>query len=260
MTLLAAFQTLLSRYTGQADIGVGISVAGRQDLALESLIGFFLNMLVLRVDLSDNPSFRDLLGRVRESCLKAYAHQDLPFEKLVEELQPERDPSRHPLFQVSFNFRSLTDGPMQLHGLVVKKLDIDPGALRFDLQLLMEESENGLRGYWMYSLDLFDPPTIERMAASFQALLEGIVADPQQRIGALPLLAPSEKRRILVDWNNTEKDYPRDKCIHELFERQVHHSPDAMAMICGDLHLTYGELNKRANQLAHCLTKQGVGP
>ena len=193
MVLLAAFQTLLHRYTGQTDIVTGTPVAGRSHAEIESLIGFFLNMLVLRVDLSGNPTFRQLLARTRQTCLDAYTHQELPFEMLVEELQPERTINQNPLFQVSFVLQNFPKAPFVSSDITAVEIDIDPGIARFDLHVFMTEEEQGLKGYFEYNTDLFDAATIERMLGHFQTLLEGIVIDPEQRISDLPLLTRKRK-------------------------------------------------------------------
>ena len=260
MTLLAAYQTLLHHYSGQTDVVIGFPVAGRNHKELENLIGFFLNMLVLRTNLSGNPSFREVLTRVREGCLAALAHQDLPFEKLVEELHPRPDLSHYPLFQVTFSFQNTPKIPLQLFDLAVNELDLDTGIARFDLNLFMEEEAGRLKGYWDYNTALFDATTIERMASRFQILLDEIVADPERRISDLPLLSPAERHQLLTEWNNTMGEASKDQCIHELFETQVEKSPDALAVVFEDQQLTYRELNRRANQLALYLGKLGVGP
>ena len=260
MTLLAAFQTLLSRHTGQEDILVGSPIANRNSVETEALIGFFLNTLVLRTDLSGDPTFRELLGRVREVALGAYAHQDLPFEKLVEELQPERSLSHTPLFQVLFVLRNTPRPAMKLEGLTLSLLESDIGAAKFDLNLFMVEEAEGLKGSLEYNTDLFDASTIKRMLGHFQVLLEGIVADPEQRLSALPLLTEPERHQLLVEWNDTATDYPRQQCIHDLFESQVERTPDWIAVVFEDQQLTYSELNRRANQVAHYLRKRSVGP
>jgi amino acid adenylation domain-containing protein len=257
-TLLAAFQALLHRYTGQNDIVIGSPVAGRNQSETESLIGFFLNMLVLRADLSGNPTFEELLNRVREVCLEAYSHQDLPFEKLVEELQPDRDLSRTPLFQVMFAFQNTPRPALELASLTVGDFEV-PGIARYDLHLFMEE-QNELRGWVDYNTDLFNATTITRMLGHFQALLEGIVAHPEQRLSDLLILTEAERQQLLVEWNDTKRDYPTDKCIHQMFEAQVERTPDAVAVVCEDRQLTYRELDCRANQLAHYLSSLGVGP
>lgn len=258
MTLLAAFQVLLHRYTGQDDIVVGSPVANRNQPELAGLIGFFVNTLVIRTDLSGDPSFREVLGRVREVTLGAYAHQDLPFEKLVEELQPERDASRNPLFQVSFQLFSALASPALPDIPPVNS--VETGTAKFDLRFDLIETSQGLRGYLDYSTDLFDGATIGRMVGHFQNLLEGIAANPEQRISRLPLLTEEERQNLVVAWNETACEYPRDSCIQELFEQQVERRPEATAVVFGEQQLTYGELNWRANQLAHYLVGRGVGP
>ena len=260
MLLLAAFQTLLHRYTGQTDIVTGTPVAGRPRAEIENLVGFFLNMLVLRVDLSGNPTFRQILARTRQTCLDAYAHEALPFEMLVEELKPERIINQNPLFQVSFVLQNFPKAPFESLGITAVEMDIDPGIARFDLHVFMTEEENGLKGYFEYNTDLFDATTIELMVGHFQTMLGGIVDNPNQHVSELPVLAQTERRRLLIEWNDTKRDYPSDKCIHELFEEQVERTPNAIALVFEDRQLTYRELNKRANQLAHYLRKLGVGP
>jgi amino acid adenylation domain-containing protein/non-ribosomal peptide synthase protein (TIGR01720 family) len=259
MTLLAAFQTLLYRYTGQTDICVGTPHANRSRSEIDSLIGFFVNTLVLRTCLSGNPSFEDVLSRVRNVALLAYAHQDLPFEKLVEELKLERDLSYTPLVQVMLGL----DVPMpqtQMDGLTVSPLAVETATAKFDLTLSLENTPSGLIGTWKYNTDLFDAATIARMTRHFQTLLEGIVANPQQKVSALPLLTEREQHQLLVEWNNTTEEYPQDKCIHQLFEEQVERSPDTTAIVFEDKQLTYRELNQQANCLAHYLRTLGVGP
>ena len=258
MTLLAAFQTLLYRYTGQTDICVGTPYAGRDRPETEGLIGLFANILVLRTDTSGNPSFEELLSRVREVALGAYAHQDLPFGKLVEQLQPERSLSYTPLCQVTLGlFQPVSE--IQMDGLTVSRVAVETAKAKFDVILDFFNSDKGLIGEWVYNTDLFDTPTIARMARHFQTLLEGIVANPQQPISQLPLLRERERHQLLVEWNNTTKKYPQDKCIHQLFEEQVEFTPDAVAVVFEDKQLTYRELNQRANQLAHHLKTLGVG-
>ena len=260
MTLLAAFRTLLYRYTGQWDILVGSPIANRNRAEIERLIGFFVNTLVLRIDLSGNPTFRELLCRVREVTLEAYAHQDLPFEKLVEELQPERDMSRNPLFQVVFALQNVLVEAPALPGLTVSPVEVHNGTAKFDLTLELWERPEGFCGRLEYDTGLFDATTISRLLGNFQTLLEGIVANPDQCLVDLPVLGEAERRRLLVEWNDTEVEYSRDRCIHELFEAQVERTPDAVAVIFEGQHLTYRELNRRANQLAHYLRELGVGP
>jgi amino acid adenylation domain-containing protein len=263
MMLLAAFQVLLARYSGQGDIAVGMPIAGRNHAELEDLIGFFINTLVLRTDLSGEPTFRELLARVRRVSLAAYDHQDLPFEKLVAELQPERHPSRNPLVQVLFQVLSFPDQGLSLRELEVSELPKPSERVRFDLAMHVWQSAlrgEDLRGTVAYSTDLFDGATIERLVGHFVTLLQGIVADPDQRISALPLLTEAERQQLLVTWNDTAVAYPRDRCVHQLFEEQVERTPAAVAVVCEDQQLTYRELNERANQLARHLRGLGVGP
>jgi len=260
MTLLAAFQTLLSRYTGQSDILVGSPIAGRNQVQTEGLIGFFVNTLVMRTDLGGNPTFRELVGRVRAVALGAYAHQDLPFEKLVQELQPERDPSRPPLVQVVFDLENTPMPALELSGLRVHSQVTHNGTAQFDLLLELEETLEGLSGWFVYNTDLFDGCTVQRMAAHFQTLLEGVVANPDQRLSDLPLLTEWERLTLLVEWNHTQAEYPVDGCIQQLFEAQVERTPNAVAVVFEDSVLTYTQLNAQANQLAHYLQSLGVGP
>ena len=260
MTLLAAFKVLLYRYSGTGDIVVGSPIANRHRAELEGLIGFFVNTLVLRTDLSDNPTFRGLLSRVREVTLGAYDHQDLPFDLLVEELKPERDLSYTPLFQVMFILQNAPMSAIELSDLTLQSVATSSKTAKFDLTLSIQENESGIGGELEYNSDLFDATTIARMAGHFQILLEGIVANPQERVAQLPLLTSSEKYRLLLEWNNTQTEYPQDKCIHQLFEEQVEKSPNAVALVFKNKQLTYRELNQRANQLAHYLRKLGVQP
>jgi len=259
MTLLAAFQSLLARYSGQDDIAVGTPVAGRSHTALEDLVGFFVNTLVLRTDLSEDPTFSEVLERVREVSLGAYDHQDLPFEQLVEELQPERHASRSPLVQVMFQLVGFSEKALTLRDLEVTRLLATNHRVRFDLEMQLWKQPKNVRGVIAYSTDLFDASTIERMTGHFVTLLEGIAAGADQRVSQLPLLTESERHQLLVAWNDTAVDYP-DRCVHQLFEQQVDRTPDAVAVVSEDEELTYGALNARANQLARFLQDQGVGP
>ncbi|BAY50137.1 amino acid adenylation domain-containing protein (plasmid) [Scytonema sp. HK-05] len=259
MTLLAAFDTLLYRYTGSDDILVGSPIANRDRSEIEGLIGFFVNTLVMRTDLSGNPSFSELLNRVREMAMDAYSHQNLPFEMLVEALQPQRDLSHTPLFQVMFALQNAPISEVELTGLTISSLPAAGATSKFDLSLLMQNTAAGLVGVWEYSTNLFDASTIERLTEHFVILLEGIVANPQQKISQLPLLTEVEQQQLLVEWNDTQADYLQHKCIHQLFEEQVERIPDAVAVVFGNQQLTYGELNSRANQLAHYLKSLGVG-
>ncbi len=260
MTLLAAFQVLLSRYSGQEDIAVGSPIAGRNRAEIEGLIGFFANTLVVRTDLSGDPTFKELLRRVREVALEAYDHQDVPFEKLVEELQPQRDTSRTPLFQVMLTLQNTPGKALELPGLRLTQQELERGTAKFDLTLSMVEGPEGLRGACEYNTDLFEAATITRMLGHLQTLLEGVVANPAQRLSTLPLLTEAERHQLLIEWNDTQIDYPREACIHRLFEEQAERTPDAVAVVFDDQQLTYRELNRRANQLAHHLRRLGVGP
>ncbi|MFP4099132.1 amino acid adenylation domain-containing protein [Coleofasciculus sp.] len=260
MTLLAAFMTLLHRYTGQDDILVGSPIANRNRAEVEGIIGFFVNTLVLRNHLCGNLSFRELLSQVREVCLGAYAHQNLPFEKLVEALNLERNLSHNPLFQVMFALQNAPQEDLAISGLTVSPLRVETGTAQFDLSLTIVETEQGLIGSLNYSTDLFESATITRMVGHFQTLLESIVANPNQGLGKIGLLTAKEQQQLLVEWNDTHTDYPKDQCIHQLFEVQVERTPDAVAVVCKDQPLTYRELNARANQLAHYLQRLGVKP
>jgi len=259
MMLLAAFQVLLSRYTGLRDVIVGTPSAGRSHAQTEGLIGFFVNMLVLRTDLSENPRLRDLLHQVQAMALQAYVNQDLPFEKLVRELRPERDSVRVPLVQVVFtletNQRDCTMG-----GVALQIEEVANSTAKFDLVLSVTETGEGFRGSFEYSLDLFDAPTIERMAGHFLVLLEGATARPEQAVSDLPWLTSGELQQLVLDWNRTEVTCAQDRCVHELFEDQVEKKPEAVALMNGDQRLTYKELNQKANQLAWQLIELGVGP
>lgn len=271
MTLLAAFQTLLFRYTGQVDITVGSPIANRNRNELEELIGFFVNSLVLRTDLSGNPTFRALLSRVREVALGAYAHQDLPFEKLVEALDPERDLSHNPLFQVAFALQNAPVEPLELPGLTLQPMEYASGTTRFDLEFHLWEPAQGLSRIWQaesegltgfvaYSTDLFDRMTIVRMVEHFTTLLEGIVANLDAKLADLPILTASEHQQLIEEWNNTEFEYDKETCFHHQFETQAERYPDTIAVVFENEQLTYRELDQRANQLAHGLQQLGVQP
>ncbi|MEH2055450.1 MAG: amino acid adenylation domain-containing protein [Nostoc sp.] len=264
MTLLAAFKILLYRYTGQEDILVGSPIAGRNQVETEGLMGLFVNTLILRTDLSGNPSFREVLDQVRQVALGAYEHQDFPFEKLVEELNPERDRSHSPLFQVMFAMNPpWTKGAeREVAGLKIASTFgyTHSGTAKFDLTLVMRDTGKGLRASFEYNTDLFDEAAIARMLGHFQTMLAGILANPEQRISELPLLTPAEQQQLFLDWNNTQTDYPKQACIHQLIEAQVESTPDAVAVVFGNEQLTYRELNSRANQLAHYLRSLGVQP
>jgi amino acid adenylation domain-containing protein/non-ribosomal peptide synthase protein (TIGR01720 family) len=262
MTLLAAFKTLLHRYSGQTDITIGTPVANRDRVEIEPLIGFFVNTLVLRTDLSGDPRFDELLGRVRETALGAYAHQDLPFERLVSELQPERSLSHTPLFQVSFILQNVPEADLTLPGLTLSQFNVGVAAVQFDMTMSMVETPDGIAGVLEYNTDLFEAATIERTLSHFQTLLDAAANRPDARLSELPLLSAGEERRILFDWNQTRARFEPDVewCLHKHFERQVERTPDAVAVVFDHLELSYAELNAHANQLAHRLRAEGVGP
>ncbi|MBE9103653.1 amino acid adenylation domain-containing protein, partial [Nostoc cf. edaphicum LEGE 07299] len=260
MTLLAAFQTLLWRYTGSEDIVVGSPIANRNRAEIEGLIGFFVNTLALRTNFAGNPSFEELFKRVREVALGAYAHQDLPFELLVEELQPQRDLSHTPLFQVMFVLQNTPMSALELPGLTLSPLKSNSHTAKFDLTLYITETVDGLLGDLEYNTDLFKESSIQRMVAHLQTLLEGIVANSKQRLSELPILTKFERHQLLIEWNDTEEEYPQQQCIHQLFEAQVEKTPDAVAVVFEEEQLTYQELNSRANQLGHHLRSLGVKP
>jgi amino acid adenylation domain-containing protein len=231
MTLLAAFQTLLHRYSGQDEILVGSPIANRTHSKMENLIGFFVNTLVMKADFSDNPSFSDLLRQVRETALGAYAHQDMPFEKLVEEIQPQRDLSHSPLFQVAFALQNApTREVMKLPDLTLCAVSSESGVAKFDLTLTMIETSEDIVGSLEYNTDLFEKATILRMINHFTALLEGIAAEPETEIADLPMLSEDERQKLLVDWNQYEAEFPDDKCVHQWFESYVEEQPQAPAL------------------------------
>ena len=261
MTLLAAFKTLLHRYTGHDDIAIGTPIANRNRSEIENLIGFFINTLVLRTDMSGDPTFRNLLSRVRETALSAYTHQDMPFEYLVEQLQPDRDMSRPPFFQVMFAL--LQNAPLdalQLQGVTLSPMALNSGTAKFDLLLFMEDTEEGLRAALEYNSDLFEAKTIDRVLANFEALLEDIAAGAERRLSELSVMTANERQQVVVEWNETAADYPQHLAVHQLFEAQVERSPHAIAAIFEGQQLSYDGLNRRANQLAAHLGSLGVGP
>ena len=240
---------------------IGAGIANRNRAEVEGLIGFFVNMLALRADLSGDPSFRELLGRVREVCLGAYAHQDLPFEKLVLELSPGRDLAREPLFQVALVLQDAPHTNLDLRGeLAATVLDAGTRTAKYDLTVFLWESADGLSGFIEYATDLFDAATIRRMRDHLQTLLQGAVAHPERRLSQLPLLTGAERRQLLIDWNDTRAEYAPITCVQELFETQAERAPEAIAVALEGRHLTYRELNRQANRLAHRLRARGVGP
>ncbi|MBW4569107.1 MAG: amino acid adenylation domain-containing protein [Tolypothrix carrinoi HA7290-LM1] len=258
MSLLAAFNILLYHYTDQEDVVIGSPIANRNRAELEGMLGLFVNTLVLRNNLNGNPSFRELLHRVREVTLDAYAHQDLPFEMLVEELHPERDLSRNPLYEVMFVLQNTPTSVQEVSGLTLRTLEFDSGTAQLDIFLSMSESQEGLTGYLEYNTDIFDSTTITQFINNFQTLLENIVTNPEQRLSELSLLTTSEREQLLFKFNQTRADYPQDVSLHQLFEQQVERTPDSLALISQSEELTYRQLNHRVNQLAHYLQKQGI--
>ena len=258
MTLLAAWSVLLSRHSGQQDVVVGSPISGRNHAELENLIGLFVNTLVLRTSVEGNPTFRQLLGRVRETTLGAYGHQDVPFEKLVEELQPERDMSRNPLFQVLLVLVNVPSDARHLGSAQAEQFPTRKQSSKFDLSLYAAELAEGLRLSFEYNVDLFDAATIQRMALHFRTILEAVVANAGIETSRIPLLTGEERQQLLTAWNDTATDYPRALKLNQIFEQQAERSPDSYACIAGENKLTYRELNERANQFAHYLTQRGV--
>ncbi|NEP12785.1 MAG: AMP-binding protein, partial [Symploca sp. SIO2C1] len=264
MTLLAAFKVLLYRYTAQEQIAVGSPIANRNRREIEGLIGFFVNSLVMYTNLSGQPSFLEVLNRVRQTALEAYSHQDVPFEKLVEELQPERSLSQNPLFQVSF---ALQQSEVMNPSFSLPNLEVGwyqgtgvEMTVRMDLELHLWPVGDEIQGLCAYNRDLFEAETIQQMLSHYQNLLSAVVDNPNQPITLLPLMSSIEQQQLLVAWNNTKTHYPTDKCIHQLFEAQVEKNPDALAIVFEEQKLTYSQLNSKANQLAHYLQDLGVKP
>jgi non-ribosomal peptide synthetase component F len=260
MTLLAAFKVLLYRYAQQADLVVGCGVSGRSRVEIEGLIGNFVNMLAIRTEIEGQPTFRDWLVKVRGRVLEALEHAELPFEKLVAELQPTRTMSYSPIFQVMFFQENQEEAIPPMAGVAMEEVEVQLGTAKHDLILVVKDCSAYLGLEIEYSTDLFVPDTIERLARQYQRLLEGIVQEPTQQIDLLPLLTDDERHQLLFEWNRTERSFPSNACIHHLFEQQVARQPDSIALAAEDGQLTYAELNARANQLAHYLLKQGAGP
>lgn len=252
ITLLAAFSSLLYRYSNAEDIVIGSPIANRSRSELEPLIGFFVNTLLLRANLAGEPTFSGLLAQLKQTALEAYNHQDLPLEKIVEAINPERNLSYNPLFQVMFVLQNAASEPLSLPDITVTPVAVEGTTSKVDLTLSMHETPEGLAGSWEYNSDLFSPETVQRMVGHFETMLAGIVADPLQPVSKLPLLTPREKQQIF-EWNSTSQDYPRDLCLHQLFEAQVKRSPDAIAITSGNEQLTYQTVNNQANHLAHQL-------
>jgi amino acid adenylation domain-containing protein len=267
-TLLTCFKVLLFRYSDQSDIAVGTMKHNRTPKEVEPLIGMFMNTLVLRSDLSDNPSFRDLLQKVRKTCLGAYAHQELPFDRLVDELHPERGSGRNPLFQVAIIYHNTPDQTLSLPGLKVSPFefsDVGPyqsgnDTSKFDLTLTLVKSDGEIQGMMEYSTDVFERATIGRMIGHLKTLIEAVVADPEQRISEYPLMREKEREEVIYMGSGPQSQYPKDQCFQEVFAQQVNQNSQAVAVVLEDQSLTYQELNTRANQLAHCLQRHGVGP
>ena len=263
MVLLAAFQTLLFRYSEQEEFLVGVPIAGRTIQEVAGVMGLFVNTLALRVNFSGLPSFDDILTQTRRVVVEAFGNQDIPFEQVVTALQPERTLSHSPLFQVMFAYHnfSLGQGPVVegISGLTVAPINLAQQTAKFDLTMFVEETVNGLNGAIEYRKDLFEEETIQRMARHFEVLLKGIVESPQKPVMSLPLLSQEERHQVLVEWNNTQHEYP-NCCLQELIEAQVIQTPNDTAVIFEDFQMTYDELNQRANRVAHYLRKAGVGP
>jgi surfactin family lipopeptide synthetase A len=257
MTLLAAYAVLLARHSGQADVVIGSPIAGRDRGEVEPLIGLFVNTLALRVDTAGATSFRALVGRVRETCLAAYAHQELPFDRVVDAIKPDRDPRTTPIFQVMFAIKTALTSDLGVPGLTARPLDVHPGMAKFELTLFAHLTDDGLATTWEYNTDLFDRPTIERMAARFAILLGELVAAPDRALDAAPMISPTEHAALRAI-GEARSELPADASLHALFEAQVVRAPDAPAITFGAAHLTYAELNTRANQLAHHLIALGV--
>ncbi|MFW6333601.1 MAG: non-ribosomal peptide synthetase, partial [Thermodesulfobacteriota bacterium] len=256
MILLSAYTVLLHRYCNQEDILVGTPVAGRNLRDIEPLIGFFVNTLVIRTDLSEDLTFRNLLDQVRRTSVAAFEHQDLPFEKLVDALQPERTLSHSPVFQTMFVLHNAHTEALNLPGLTIRPMEAETVSAQFDLVLSVLEVESGFHMRFEYNTDLFDPGTIRRMADNFEVLLSGIAAHPESKVSELPILTARERHRLLVEFNDTAADYPDDKSIVDLFEAQVEQTPDAPAVVFEDRRLSYWELNRAANRVAHFLLKE----
>ncbi|OKJ09237.1 non-ribosomal peptide synthetase [Kitasatospora sp. CB01950] len=260
MVLLALFHVLLHRWSGQRDVVVGVPTAGRERAELEPLIGFFVNTLPVRVDLAGDPSFRTALGRVREACLGLYAHQDVPFERLVEELRPERDLSRPPIFQSCFSYQDDPVAARRIGGLRLERLELPAQGARFDLEFQSFARDGALSGWFEYDRDLFEPDTMARMARHFRRLAELVVAAPDTPVAELELLDADERRQVLAAGNDTARTWPGVGWIHEVFQQQAHRTPDAEALRFEGESIDYAELNRRANRLAHTLIRLGTGP
>ena len=261
MTLLAAYNVLLQRYTRQEDILVSAPIGNRLRPETENIVGYLLNLLILRTDLSGDPTFRELLRRVQEVCIGAFARQEVPFGKLVQELKPKQDPSRNPIAQIAFLYLDFPETTsMEFLGLTAEHIDIDNGASRFDITLSMTETSEGFTVGIEYNTDLFSRARMERLARHLEILLAGVIADPDARISDLPLLAPDEERRLLGEWNDTATPFPQTALVQDLFAAQARRQPEATALVWEDQQVSYGDLNRRANLFAAHLQTLGVGP
>ncbi|MDB6121126.1 MAG: amino acid adenylation enzyme/thioester reductase family protein, partial [Pedosphaera sp.] len=260
MTMLAVFKVLVQRYTGQEDIVVGSPIAGRNKVEVEPLIGVFINTLVLRTALTDNPMFVELLGRVSQTVLESVTHQDIPFEQLVDVLRPKRDAGRNPLFQINFAYQRDFIKPLHFADITLTAIPSkSPGAI-FDLNFFLVERAEGWRASCEYNTKLFEKATAVRMLSHFHNLLKSVAANPRQHLSDLEMFSVAEREQLLNNWNATQTEYPRERCIHELFEDQVRQTPDRIAVVFENQQLTYQQLNQRANQLAHQLREHDVGP
>ena len=260
MVLLAVFKVLLLKFTGQEDLLVGTPIANRSRPELEGIFGFFVNTLVLRTDLDGDPSFAEVLRRVRQVTIEVFEHQDLPFERLVEDLRPERSVTRHPIFQVAFQLQNTPLAAPDFQGIIVSPLEADSGAATFDLSLSFTEVETGLFGLLQYSTDLFDACTAARLALSFRTLVDAVIASPGQRLSQISVLTEEERAQVLTEWNLTAAEYPRDKCIHQLVEEHTLRDGEHLAIVTESHRLTYRELNERSNRLARYLAALQIGP
>ena len=260
MVLLAGFQVALSRWSGQEDVVVGTPIAGRTHREMESLVGCFANTLVLRAQVSTHARFREVLRQVRLVALGAYGHQDLPFEKLVAELAPERDLSRQPIVQVMFALQNLDFRELRFGEIALSSVAAEQRSSMFDMTLFMREQDDVIYAGLEYATDLFEAPTIGRLAGHLQRVLEQVVSDPRRRVSELQLLDWAERDRLVVEWNRTARAYPQDRCLHELFSEQAARTPKATAVVLERRSLSYEELEARSNQLAHRLIERGVGP
>ncbi|MGI8495269.1 MAG: non-ribosomal peptide synthetase, partial [Pyrinomonadaceae bacterium] len=262
MTLLAAFNALLARYTGQEDLVVGSPISGRSRTETENLIGFFVNTLALRADLSGDPTFRQLLGQIKDTTLEAFSHQDLPFEKVVAAVRPERSLSYNPIFQVAFALQPKSESSrLNIPGLEISTVKLGSVTAKFDLFLSATETADGeLSVTAEYNTDLFDAATIRRLIGHYRNLLEGLTENPNARVSELSLLSETERRQILFDWNETATEYPKDKTVQELFEAQAARNPEKIAVVSKGINYTYEQINRRSNQIAHQLRRLGIAP